>query len=125
MNTEYEPLRFIGEQVEVEFEEPPLLDKKPGCPDRFIWSDATHQVVDKLGEWHDYSRKGRFRSNMRPDHAAAAERRGSWGVGRDYYRVETGEGRIFDIYYDRAPRGVSDRKGRWVLFRELSRFDRL
>jgi hypothetical protein len=50
--------------------------------------------------------------NMRPTHAEAAQRRGSWGVGRDYYRVRTGSGHIFDLYYDRA--------GSWFLFRELS-----
>jgi hypothetical protein len=56
---------------------------------------------------------------MRPTHAAAAERRGSWGVGRDYYRVRTDSGRVFDLYYDRAPGSVHDRKGAWFLLREL------
>ena len=61
--------------------------------------------------------------NMRPDHALAAARRGSWGVGRDYFRVRTGvtagDGRIFDIYYDRSPKTASERKGMWFLFREM------
>jgi hypothetical protein len=59
-------------------------------------------------------------SNMRPEHAAVAERRGSWGVGRDYYRVLTDSGRIFDIYYDRAPKDAGRRKGAWFLYRELA-----
>ena len=27
------PFRFIGEEIEVVFDEPPALEKKPGCPD--------------------------------------------------------------------------------------------
>ncbi len=57
--------------------------------------------------------------NMRPEHARTAERRGSWGVGRDYYRVRTETGRLFDLYYDRAPKDARRRKGAWYLFREL------
>ena len=117
------PLRFIGEPVLVQFDEPPALEKKPGCPDRFIWCEETFEVVESLSEWHDYRRRGRMARNMRPTHAAAASRRGSWGVGRDYYRVRTGSGQIFDLYYDRAPKGIEDRKGSWFLFQEISGVD--
>jgi len=58
--------------------------------------------------------------NMRPEHAATAERRGSWGVGQDYYRVRTEDGRIFDLYYDRAPKDAGRRKGAWFLEKELA-----
>jgi hypothetical protein len=58
--------------------------------------------------------------NMQPQHAAAATRRGSWGVGQDYYRVRTSEGRIFDLYYDRAPQDALRRKGGWFLDREMA-----
>lgn len=114
------PLRFIGEPVEAHFDKPPELAKKPGCPDRFVWAGTTYRIVELLGEWHDYGRRGRMAQNMRPEHAAAAELRGSWGVGRDYYRVRTEGGQLFDLYYDRAPRNARDRQGGWVLFRELS-----
>jgi len=57
---------------------------------------------------------------MRPEHAATAVRRGSWGVGRDYHRVCTDSGQVFDLYYDRAPRKAGDRKGAWFLYREMS-----
>ena len=43
---------------------------------------------------------------------------GSWGLGRDYYRVRTREGRIFDLYFDRRPKSA-DVAGSWVLYREL------
>ncbi len=59
-------------------------------------------------------------TNMRAEHAARASQRGSWGVGRDYYRVRTDTGQVFELYYDRAPKGSRDRKGAWFLDRELS-----
>ncbi len=114
------PLRFIGEPIEVQFDQPPTLEKKPGCPDQFVWQGETYRVIEKLSEWHDYGRRGRMALNMRPEHAAAASRRGSWGVGRDYYRVCTDRGQVFDLYYDRAPKKAGDRKGAWFLFREMS-----
>ena len=114
------PLRFIGEPIQVEFDQPPALEKRPGCPDQFAWRGETYRIAELLSEWHDYARRGRMARNMRPTHAAAAARRGSWGVGRDYYRVRTDSGQVFDLYYDRAPRSVDDRKGSWVLYREMS-----
>jgi hypothetical protein len=111
--------RFIAEEIEVAFDRPPLLEKRPGCPDRFTWQDESFEVVEKLGEWHDYRRRGRMARNMQPAHAAIAEQRGSWGVGRDYFRVLTVDGRVFELYYDRAPKDVNRRKGAWFLFREL------
>lgn len=111
--------RFIGEEIQVEFNRPPMLEKKPGCPDRFIWQGEEFEVVEKLTEWHDYRRRGRMARNMRPTHAAIAEQRGSWGVGRDYFQVRTGSGRVFELYYDRAPKDVDRRKGAWFLYREV------
>jgi len=114
------PLRFIGESVEVQFDQPPKLEKKPGCPQRFVWRGETYHVVEELNAWHDYTRRGRMAHNISPPHAATASHRGSWGVGRAYYRVRTEEGRIFDLYYDRAPKSADDRKGTWFLYREMS-----
>jgi hypothetical protein len=115
----YKPIRFIGQEIEVQFDQPPVLEKMPGAPDRFIWQDETYEICAVISEWHDYRRRGRMSRNMRPEHAAVASRRGSWGVGQDYYRVRTADGRIFDIYYDRAPKNVDDRKGSWFLDKEL------
>ena len=113
------PLRFIGEPIEVEFDEGSFLEKKPPCPDRFVWRGRTYRVAEKLKEWHDYRRRGRMARNMRDTHLAAASRSGSWGVGRDYYRVRTHTDQVFDLYYDRAPNTVAGRKGTWFLFREM------
>jgi hypothetical protein len=57
---------------------------------------------------------------MTPGHASVASTRGSWGVGRFFFRVRTDTGQIFDIYYDRAPKDTSRRMGQWFLYRELS-----
>lgn len=117
---EYKPIRFISEPVEAVYDNAPALEKKPGPPDAFVWAGVTFDVVEVLSEWHDYRRRGRNARNMQPQHAETAARRGSWGVGQDYFRVRTGSGRIFDLYYDRAPKNVDQRKGGWFLFQELS-----
>lgn len=117
------PVRFISEPVQVEFDRPPLIEKKPGCPDRFIWRGDPFTITELLGEWVDFQRKGRMARNMQPQHAATAARRGSWGVGQYTFRVRTQSGRIFDLCYDRAPKDVDNRKGAWFLFQELAESD--
>ncbi len=113
------PVRFISERIEVSFFQSPILEKKPGCPNGFTWRGESFRIVERLSEWHDYSRRGRMARNMMPKHAETAKRRGSWGVGKDYYRVRTENGRIFDLYFDRAPQDADHRKGGWFLFQEL------
>lgn len=113
------PLHFIGEAITVEFDEPPLWEKKPGCPNRFQWQGETHTITEKLSEWFDYTRRGRAARNMQPQHAAVAASRGSWGVGRYYFQVRTADARFFELYYDRAPKGADERKGAWFLVSEL------
>jgi hypothetical protein len=130
MADQLKPLRFINEAVDAFFEQAPMLEKKPGPPAGFVWRGERFVIVEILSEWHDYQRRGRMSRNMQPKHASAAERRGSWGVGQDYYRVRAqAEGaheerarteRVFDIYYDRAPKDVDRRKGAWFLDREMS-----
>ena len=118
------PIHFIGQAVEVEFDQPPLLEKRPTRPDRFTWDGRVYQILDTLGEWVDYSRRGRFARNMQPQHAAVASRRGSWGVGRFTFQVlavaagSENQPRIFGLYYDRAPKDADSRKGGWVLMAE-------
>ena len=113
------PHKFIGEPIEVVFSTPPAMQKKPGPPQGFIWRENTFSIVEVLSEWHDYQRRGRMARNMRSEHADCASRIDSWGVGRDYYRIRTSSGKFFDIYFDRAPKNVDQRKGQWYLDREL------
>lgn len=118
--TTLSPRHFIGEPIEVIFDQPPALEKKPPCPDHFVWQGQTHRILAELEAWHDFERKGRMATNMRPDHAEVASGRGSWGVGRFYFRVRVEDGRVFELYYDRAPAGSKQRKGAWFLHSELS-----
>ncbi len=112
-------VRFIGEPISVEFDYPPPLEKEPACPSRFVWREQVYRVVQRLSEWRDYGRRGRMARNMSARHLEAASRRGSWGVGRFFFRVVTDDGLVFELYYDRRPKGPLARKGQWFLFREL------
>lgn len=115
---ETQPLRFIDEPIEVHFDTPPPLEKSPPCPDTFTWQGEDFRVSHMLAEWHDYRRRGRMADNMQPAHAQQAVMKGSWGVGRFYFRVEVEDGRIFEIYYDRAPGNARHRKGSWFILGE-------
>jgi len=114
------PLRFISEPIEAIHGERRGPEKRLGCPDSFVWRGEEYRVAELIREWHDYARHGKMEHNMRPSHAAAAASRGSWGVGRDYFLVRIGDGRLLELYYDRAPKGRKERSGSWVLFREMT-----
>lgn len=120
METEYLPVKFIDEEIIVQFDQPLELIKRPRVPDRFQWQETTFGVLEVISEGFDFSRKGRMGRNMRPENLRKAERTGSWGVGRYNFRVRVTGDRIFDLYYDRASKNVSDRSGHWFLWRELS-----
>lgn len=115
-----EPVRFIGVDIEVEFDREPLFRRSPHCPARLVWAEETLPVVDLLKEWRDYGRRGRMASNMRPENLARAAKRGSFGVGRYYFRVRVADGRCFELYYDRKPQSIDDKTGRWVLLKEVA-----
>ncbi len=113
---------MYSEPIEALFDRPPLLEKRPGCPNGFVWRQRTYRILDMLSEWHDYTPRGKTHAQQIREHGrywvkAAQEGRGSWGVGRDYYRVKTDSGQTFDIDYDRKPKGP-DIKGGWFLWRE-------
>ena len=112
-------IHFIGEAIEVVFSRSPTFSKKPSVPDGFIWGEETHSIVELLSTWFSHERKGRMAKNMGEANLRTARRQGSWGVGRYYFRVRVETGRVFDLYYDRAPKDVDDRGGHWVLWREM------
>lgn len=114
-----EETRFIGEEIAVGFDREPTLEKMPHAPSRFVWNDHIYHITSILSEWTDFERRGRMQQNMRPENARRARMKGSWGVGRFFFRVQITDGRVFDIYYDRAPKGTRNRKGSWHLFREI------
>ncbi len=120
MPNNYRPIAFISEEIKVEFDHPPTLAKKPDPPVAFTWSDEHFPIREVLSRWFDFDRRGKMARNMSEPHLREATRHGSWGVGRFYFRVRVAGGRIFDLYYDRAPESAADRKGHWFLWRELA-----
>ena len=62
----YVPLKFINEEIEALYRIPPTLEKKPGCPDGFVWRNDKYVVDELISEWHVYQRKGRMARNMKP-----------------------------------------------------------
>lgn len=112
--------KFISESIHVHFLSPPAYSKKPHCPDRFTWRESDFIITDCLAEWVDFTRRGRMAKNMQPQHAQVASKHGSWGVGKYFFEVRTQSGRLFRLYYDRAPADAVDRSGEWVLMAELT-----
>ena len=108
--------KFIGEEISILLQNGEILEKTPKCPVAFIWQDQTIQIQELLSAWTDFSRKGESARNMREEHLRRAQVKGSWGVGRFYFKVRDGNEQIFTIYYDRAPANASSRKGKWILF---------
>jgi hypothetical protein len=120
---DWSPLRFIGEEITVKFNQVRFPLKKPTAPDRFLWAEHEYEVTHVHSAWREYERKGRLARNMQPHNLRLAKKRGSWGVGRFYFRVQVQDGRVFDLYYDRAPDDASDRLGHWFLLREMQAID--
>ncbi len=107
----YRPKHFIGETIEVKFDTPPAFEKTPDCPEGFVWNGKAFLIVEVLSQWSDFGRSGAMTYNMRPSNMKKALRRGSYGVGRFYFRVRTQSEQIFEMYYDRAVKNVDHRKG--------------
>lgn len=109
---------LIRQEIRVGFHQATGTHKNPACPDFFIWVGKTYMITQLEGEWKDFDRKGDASRNMRRTHAERAQARGSWGVGRFYFRVLTACGRKFELYYDRVPHGQNKRQGTWNLLAE-------
>jgi len=110
---------FISESISVKFREAPAFLKTPSCPNSFIWREKRFVISKCLSEWKDFSRHGQMAQNMQPQHAQIASKRGSWGVGKFFFDIQTEEGHYYRIYYDRSPRNVFNRTGVWILLAEL------
>jgi hypothetical protein len=117
--TDYTPIHFYDEKIEVSFNALPTYEKAPHCPNSMIWNKKTYTIIETLSEWTDFTRRGKMARNMQPAHATTASTRASLNVGRYYFRVKVDSYQIFDIYYDRAMKNVDNRKGEWFLYREL------
>jgi hypothetical protein len=111
---------FISTPIEVYFNKSPTYTKRPPCPSGFNWQKKQYIITKCHSEWRDFTRKGRMSQNMQPQHAEVASQRGSWGVGKFFFDVQTSEGKFFRLYYDRSPKDALDRSGTWILLAELS-----
>lgn len=100
------------------FDQPPALEKKPVAPSAFHWGGETYRILQVLSEWQDFRRRGKMARTMQPQHADRAAIHGSRGVGRFYFRVRVTDGRVFELYYDRAPANADKTKGGWFLLGE-------
>ena len=113
-------MQFIGHEITVRLPSGFSLEKKPPVPEAFEWQGNLHTVAEMLAMWHRYGKPEIRTQGGRPPYFVRSGRtQGSWGQGRAYYRVRTESGRLFDLYYDRAPKGQR-RAGAWFLWRELS-----
>jgi hypothetical protein len=121
MSSKFQLKRFISEPISVIFFTPPTHIKSPPCPDQFVWHDKTYHITACIAEGKNFTRRGRMAKNMQPQHAQVAKQRGSWGVGKFFFDVQTSEETYYRIYYDRAPKDATDREGHWVLLAELSK----
>lgn len=89
---------FYSEPIDVIFE------SRPGPPQAFIWRGEKHVIASVEAEWQDHGI-----GTVNPRH-------GNWRLRRhrNYYRVRTVEGRVFEFYLDRG-----GSRHRWILYREL------
>jgi hypothetical protein len=92
---------FISEEITV------VRDKNLGNPVSFRWRDRDYIIKDVVAAWADWG------------FPAGAPRKKDWRLRRhrNYYRVETADGAVFELYHDR---GVKLAPGTWVLYRRLA-----
>lgn len=93
--------QFISEEIAV------VRDEKLGVPLSFRWRDREYAVKEVIATWADWG------------FPAGAPRKKDWRLRRhrNYYRVETTDGAVFELYHDR---GVRLAPGNWVLYCRLA-----
>ncbi len=90
--------RFYSEPIDVVF------TSRPRQPASFVWRGREYKVAAVEAAWQDHGC-----GTLSPRHANWRLRR-----HRNYYRVRTDDGRLYDLYLDR-----SGGKRTWMLYREL------
>jgi hypothetical protein len=91
--------RFIDEPIEV------ALHGDVREPESFVWRGARHEVRELVHAWSDWGFS-----------EGAGQRNWRTRRHRNYFRVRTTEGRVFEIYLDRGARPGSHN---WFLLQEL------
>ncbi len=105
--------RFVGCQVAVCLPPGHYPRRDPPAPLSFTLQGQVFDVLEVLQEWWDYTNLSPAQRTYRPSYHRSSARRGSFGLGRHYFRVRTSCG-VFLIYYDRRPT-PSSRGGSWVV----------
>ncbi len=74
----------------------------------FQWQNRKFVIREIIAEWQDYG------------FSAGAPRKKDWRMRRhrNYYRVETNDGDIYELYHDR---GLKIEGGKWVLLSQILR----
>jgi hypothetical protein len=111
--------KFIDEPIQIYFDQPQLYEKTPNCPTGFTWRGQLYQPLEMLSTWHDFRQHTEIKNNNKSELVKQSLPSGSWGVGKFYFIVRTQDNRLFEIYFDRNPQNVIDRKGHWFLLAEL------
>jgi len=97
------PPQFISREIEV------TVSGEVKVPTSFRLGDKEYVISEIIEAWPDY---GFGRSPLR---------RKRWWLRRhrNYYRVRTAEGEVFEIYYDRGTSLEHPERKKWFIYRRL------
>jgi len=96
--------QFFGREVEV------TTGGEVKVPISFRIDDHEHEIAEIVDDWQDYS--------FGP---SDARRKRRWWQRRhrNYYRVKTTGGEVFELYYDRGTSKKHPERKKWFLHRQL------
>jgi hypothetical protein len=95
--------QFFGREIKV------TVSGEVKVPTSFYLDDREYVISDIIEAWPDY---GFGRSPSR-------SRRWWQRHHRNYYRVRTTEGEVFEIYHDRGTKPTQPERKKWYLSRQL------
>ena len=99
-----EETHFIGEEVEVEMAGDPVLE-----PALIRWAGREYRVAEMLTRWFDYG--------FGP--VLSAQPKWWQRRHRNYYRVRTEDGYVFELYFDRGANRKHPERRKWILVKSV------
>ena len=96
--------QFFGKEVEV------TTDGEVKVPVSFRLGEREYVISEIIDAWPDHG----FGPSTAPRKRRWWQRR-----HRNYYRVKTTEGEVFEIYYDRGTSLKHPERKKWILHRQL------
>lgn len=93
--------KFISQAISVS------RDAESGKPVSFVWNGREYTVREIIAVWPDWG------------FSSGSPKRKNWRMRRhrNYYRVETVDGEVFELYHDRGIKGENDT---WVLQTQIT-----